>query len=67
MYVNCVCRLCTCTCTLIYMKIHVPSILAKGVKTISKQTQQTSSHNGLENSYNTATKGLENIKAATLA
>ena len=26
------------------MKIHVPSMLAKGVKTISKQTQQTSSH-----------------------
>ena len=49
------------------MKIHVPSMLAKGVKTINKQTQQTSSHNGLENSYNTATKGLENIKAATLA
>ena len=33
-----------------YMKIHVPSMLAKGVKTINKQTQQTSSHNGLENS-----------------
>ena len=39
-----------------YMKIHVPSMLAKGVETINKQTQQTSSHNG-----------LENIKAATMA
>ena len=28
-----------------YMKIHVPSMLAK---TINKQTQQTSSQNGLE-------------------
>ena len=45
------------------MKIHVPSMLAKGVETI----KQTSSNNGLENSYNTATKGLENIKAATMA
>ena len=33
-----------------YMKIHVPSMLTKGVETINKQTQQTSSHNGLENS-----------------
>ena len=33
-----------------YMKIHVPSMLAKGVETIKKQTQQASSHNGLENS-----------------
>ena len=24
-----------------YMNIHVPSILAKGVETINKQTQQT--------------------------
>ena len=32
------------------MEIHVPSILAKGVETINKQTQQISSHNGLENS-----------------
>ena len=32
------------------MKIHVPSMLAKGVETINKQTQQTSSHIGLENS-----------------
>ena len=31
----------------LYMKIHVPSMLAKGVETINKQT---SSHNGLENS-----------------
>ena len=31
----------------IYMKMHVPSMLAKGVETIKKQTQQTSSHNGL--------------------
>ena len=30
------------------MKIHVPSMLAKGVAAINKQTQQTSSHNGLE-------------------
>ena len=29
--------------------VHVPSMLAKGVETINKQTQQTSSHNGLEN------------------
>ena len=27
------------------MKIHVPSMLAKGVETINKQTQQTSSIN----------------------
>ena len=33
-----------------YMKILVPSMLANGVKTINKQTQQTSSHNGLQNS-----------------
>ena len=32
----------------VYMKLHVPSMLAKGVATINKQTQQTSSHNGLE-------------------
>ena len=32
------------------MKIHAPSMLAKGVETIKKQTQQTSSHSGLENS-----------------
>ena len=38
----------TCTCVLDdYMKIHVPSMLAKGVEKINKQTQQTSSHNGL--------------------
>ena len=60
-----------CYCNECYMNIHVPSILAKGVKKINKQTQQTSSHkglikfikhshNGLENSWNTATKGLEN-------
>ena len=49
------------------MKIHVSSMLAKGVKTINKQTQRTSSHNDLENSQNTATKGLENIKASTQA
>ena len=24
-----------------YMKIHVPSMLAKGIETINKQTQQT--------------------------
>ena len=29
--------------------VRVPSMLAKGVETINKQTQQTSSHNGLEN------------------
>ena len=38
-----------------YMKIHVPSMLAKGVETINKQTQQTSSHNGFENNIKTAT------------
>ena len=32
------------------MKIHVSSVQAKGVETMNKQTQQTSSHNGLENS-----------------
>ena len=32
------------------MKIHVPNMLAKGVETINKEIQQTSSHNGLENS-----------------
>ena len=30
-----------------YMKIHVPSMLAIGIEMINKQTQQTSSHNGL--------------------
>ena len=30
-----------------YMKIHVPSMLAKGVETTNEQTQQTSSHNEL--------------------
>ena len=39
-----------------YMEFHGPIMLAKGVATINKQPQQTSSHNG-----------LENIKAATLA
>ena len=29
-----------CVCT-VYMKIHVPSMLAIGVETINKQTQQT--------------------------
>ena len=38
--------------------------LAASKKHRNNQTQQTSSHNGLENS---ATKGLENIKAPTLA
>ena len=47
-----------------YMKIHVPSMLAKGVETINKQTQQTSSHNGLENNIKTATKGLEKATMA---
>ena len=28
-----------------YMKLHVPSMLAKVVETINKQTQQTNSHN----------------------
>ena len=34
----------------VHMKIHVPtcSMLAKGIETINKQTQQTSSHNGFE-------------------
>ena len=31
----------------INMKIHVPIMLAKGVETNNKQTQQVSSHNGL--------------------
>ena len=31
------------------MKIHVPSMPAKSVETINKQTQQTSSHHDLEN------------------
>ena len=35
------------THTYTYMKNHVPSMLAKGVETINKQTQQTSSHTGL--------------------
>ena len=30
-----------------YTKNHVPSMLAKGVETINKQTQQTSSHTGV--------------------
>ena len=33
-----------------YIKHLVPSMLAKSVETINKQTQQTSSHNGLWNS-----------------
>ena len=35
----------------VYMKHDMPGMLlvAKGLETISKQTQQTSSHNGLEN------------------
>ena len=32
------------------MKTHVPSMKAKGIEMINKQTQQASSHNGLENS-----------------
>ena len=44
----------------LYMKIHVPSMLAIGVETINKQTQQT-------NKQTSSHKGLENIKAATLA
>ena len=47
-------------CVYVYMKNDVPGMLhvhiAKGLETINKQTQQTSSHNG-----------LENIKAAILA
>ena len=33
-----------------YMTNHVLSMLAKSVETINKQTQQTSSYNGLSNS-----------------
>ena len=40
------------------MNIHVPSMLAKGVETNNKQTQQTSSHNGLAIRHH----GLENLK-----
>ena len=43
-------RFCVHLYRYVYMKIHVPSKLAKGVETIKKQTQQTSSHYGLENS-----------------
>ena len=51
----CMRSMCTSICTIVYMymcstymKIHVPSMLAIGVETINKQTQQqTSSHNGL--------------------
>ena len=33
-----------------YMKIHVPSMLLKGVKQLTnKHNKQTSIHNGLEN------------------
>ena len=39
-------------------------MLAIGIEMTNKQT---SSHNGLYNSLNKATKGLEIIKAATLA
>ena len=49
-----------CNAYYMYMYIHVPSTLAIGVETINKQTQQTNK----QNSLNTATKGLENIKAA---
>ena len=41
---------CTSKHCCVYMKIHVPSMPAKGVETIKVQTQQTSSHNGLVNS-----------------
>ena len=41
------------------MNIHVPSMLAKNVETINKQTQQTS--------RKFIKKGLENTEAATLA
>ena len=47
-----------------YMKIHVPSMLAIGV---DKHTQQTNKQPQWLNSLSTATKGLENIRAATLA
>ena len=47
-----------------YMKTHVPSMLAKAIETINKQTQQTSSHRKfIKHSH----KGLRNIKAATMA
>ena len=61
-----------CTCTHMYMKIHVPSMLAIGVETINKQTNKQPqwlikfikhSHHGLENKQ--PHNGLENIKAAT--
>ena len=45
------------------MKIHVPSMLAVGIEKINKQTQQTMAYK----IHKSATKGLENITAATLA
>ena len=47
------------------MKIHVSSILAKGVIKINKQTQQTSSHNGLEK--NNQPPLLEQIRKITIS
>ena len=48
------------------MKIHVPSMLAIGVKTINKQTQQTNKQPQWLIKF-IKHKGLRNIKAATLA
>ena len=50
------------------MKIHVPSMLAIGVETINKQTQQTNKQpQWLIKFIKHSHKGLRNIKAATLA
>ena len=50
------------------MKIHVPSMLAKDIETINKQTHTTNKQpQWLRKFIKTATKDLENIKAATVA
>ena len=46
------------------MKIHVPSMLAKGVEMINKRTQQAATR--AYKIHKTATKGIENIKAGTM-
>ena len=52
----------------IYTNIHVLCMLAIRVETINNQTQQTNKQpQWLIKIINTATNGLENIKAATLA
>ena len=47
------------------MQIHVPSMLAIGIETINKQTQQTNKHPQWFIKF--IKHSLENIKAATLA